>query len=687
MPSESFFQELKRRRVYRVALGYGIAASAIVQVGGTVLPIFHAAEWIQQVFVVLLALGFPLALVLAWAFDITSQGIERTPHISGLPVSSWRQLWVLGIVGTLIAVLALSGYWFWHPWTNSARFGSSPGDGAIAEKSIAVLPFQNLTPDKENAFFADGVQDQILTNLAKVADLKVISHTSVEQYKVETGVVRNLREIGGQLGVTYVLEGSVQRQPNRLRVTTRLIDARTDSQIWADTYDRDVSDLFAIQSDIAQAIVNQLQAKISPEQKAQIEERPTRDIVAFELYLKAKQTIESYLNLEDVKGSLLQALQSLDEATRRDDTFVLAYCYAARAHSLLYFYDLDPAPAQVHLAETAVKTALRLRPDSAEAHLAAADYYFRCHRDYDRARQELEIARPGLPNSTPFFILAGYMSRRQNLWAEGERDFTTAVKLDPRNPNAYNLLSDTYVLERKFSEARKSFLRVLAVGPKTALLLIRGAVFEFAASSNSEPLRDALAQAPADLDVGGGQTPLRVWLALLDHNYSEAERVLAISPREDFQDVDFTFYYPKAWYQAMIARTKGDQAGATAAFQVVRHILEKRLEVKPEHARTLAVLAEVDAGLGQKDLAMREARHAVELMPISKDAYDGALVLGGLAQVYTWTNQPGPALELLQKLVNMPGYISYGYLKMYPIWDPLRGNPRFEALVTSMAPK
>jgi TolB-like protein/Tfp pilus assembly protein PilF len=688
MPMNSIFSELKRRRVYRVAIAYGICASALIQVGGTILPIFHAPEWSQQVFVALIVAGFPLALVLAWIFDITSEGIQRTPDAHGLRVYSGRQLWIVGLAGTFIAATVLAGYWFWHPWTAAAP--SRPADltaGAIQPKSIAVLPFQNLSSDKANAFFADGVQDQILTNLAKVADLKVISNTSVQQYKAETGVVRNLRQIGGQLGVTYVLEGSVQRAPDRLRVITRLIDARTDSQIWAETYDRDVSDLFAIQSDIAQAIVNQLQAKISPQQKAQIEERPTADIVAFELYLRSKQIIESYLNLEDVRGSLLQALQWLEEATRRDETFLLAYCYAARAHNLLYFYDLDPTPAQVLLAETAVKTALRLRPDSAEAHLAAADYYFRCHRDYDRARQELEIARPGLPNSTPFFILAGYMSRRQNRWAEGEDDFATASKLDPRNPNAYNLLSDTYVLERRFREARESYLRVLAAGPQTPLLLIRGAVIEFAASGDYKPLRDALAHAPPDMDVGGGQTPQRIWLALMDHNYTEAERVLAISPREDFQDVDFTFYYPKAWYEAMIARAKGDQAGASAAFQVVRAILEKRLVVKPEHARTLAVLAQVDAGLGRKDLAMREAQHAAELMPISKDAYDGALVLEGLVQVYTWTNQPGPALELLQRLVSMPGYISYGYLKMYPIWNPLRGDPRFEALVASMAPK
>ncbi len=675
----SIFAELKRRRVYRVALAYGVIASGLLQVGGTVLPIFRAPDWAQQIFVVLIAAGFPLALVLAWIFDFTPEGIQRTPQAHGSGRFGTRYLIGVTLAGCLVAGCAVAGY-YWHPWRNPTTTQSEVAGDAIPPKSIAVLPFENQSAEETNAFFADGVQDQVLTNLAKVGELKVISNTSVRQYKAVSGASRNLRQIGRQLGVAYVLEGSVQRQPHRLRVTTRLIDARIDSQVWAETYDRDAADLFAIQSEIAQAIVQQLQAKISPEQKAEIEERPTSDLVAFELYLRAKEIIETYLDLQDVRGSVMQALQWLDEATQRDPTFVLAYCYSARAHNLLYFYDLDSTPVQVRLAEAALQAALRLRPDSAEAHFAAADYYFRCHRDYVRARSELEIARPGLPNNTPLFILAGYMSRRQNRWAEGERDFQTAVQLDPRNPNAYNLLSDTYILERKFPEARQSYLRVLASGQSTPVLLIRGAQIQFAGFGHAEPLREALAKAPAGLDIGGGTTPLRVWQALIRHDYAEAQRLLAISPREEFQDVDFTFYYPKAWYEAIIARTKGNQETARAAYQKVRGILVKRLEVKPEHARTIAVLAQVDANLGKQELAVSEAQHAVDLMPVSKDAYDAPLVLEGQAQVYTWTNQPDRAIELLQKLVSMPGYISYGYLKNYPSWDPLRSDPRFQEI-------
>ena len=680
----SFFGELKRRKVYRVAFAYGIAASALIQIGGTILPIFNAPAWVQQVFVVLIASGFPFALMLGWIFDITAQGIQRTPYAKGLHVYSRRQLWLLTAAGTAIAALALSGYWFWHPWRNATAESAELTDNARSAKSIAVLPFENLSPDNAGAFFADGVQDQVLTNLAKVSDLRVISHTSVEQYRNVVG--RNVREIARQLGVAYVLEGTVQRAPSRVRVNTKLIDARTDTQVWAESYDRDVADLFVIQSDLAQAIVNQLQARLSPQQKAEIEETPTRDLAAFDLYLEAKRIVDTYLEAEDVGSSLLKAVRLLDEATERDPNFILAYCYTARAHNLLYFLDLDPTPKRNLLGEAAVENALRLRPNSAEAHLAKADHYFRCHRDYERAQDELAIARPGLPNSVPFFNLSGYINRRQGRWAEGERDFATAVKLDPRSPNAVTLLDDTFVLERRFPEARLVYDRAIAAGMREPITLIRRAALDFGETGDPTTLAAALAAAP-EVDVGGGETSWRVLLALIDHNYDEARQILAASPRKDFQDVDFTFYFPKAWYEGVIARTEGDKTKAIAAFTEARAVLESRLKSKPNDPRTLAVLAQIDANLGQKELALEEARKAVTLMPVSKDAYDGPLVLQGLAQVYTWTGDHDRAFDELQTLLGMPGYISYGYLKTDPAWEPLRGQARYSVMLETMSLK
>ena len=677
MKSGNFFAELKRRNVYKVAVAYIVAGWALAQGIAQVFPVFNVPNWVVRLIVVLTIIGFPFALIFAWAFEITPEGLKRTEEADAMPASArptsrtWIYIVVIGVV--------ISAGLFFLGYTAGNRSTSPQKD-----KSIAVLPFQSLSEDKNDAYFADGVQDQILTNLAKVSDLKVISHTSMRQYK--TGAERNLREIGRQLGVAYIVEGSVQRARDRLRINATLIDARTDAHIWAETYDRTAADLFAIQSDLAQSIVTQLKAKLSPKQKAEIEERPTQDLVAFELYLQAKAIIDSYVNATDVRAALLQALKSLDEAIQRDPNFVSAYCYAARANDLLYFFDLDPTPDRIFLADAAVKAALRLRPDSAEAHFALADYLFRCQRDYDRAQEELAIARPGLPNNTPFLILSGYINRRRNHFPEAERDFSTAFALDPRNPNAYNLLADTYVLQRRFPEAVRVYDNVLAAGEQIPIVRFRRASATFYGTCNSGPLREILAKTP-EMDVAGGQTPARALLAMIDGNYAEAERVLAASPRQDFQDIDFSFYYPKTWFEAMIARAKGDAARATAAFRECRAILEQRLIVKPEHARTIAVLAQVDAGLGQKELAIREAQHAIDLMPVSKDIYDGALVLEGLAQVYTWSGERDRAIDLVQKLVSMPSYINYGRLKLHPLWSPLRGDPRFEKIVNSLAPK
>ena len=677
MNPKNFFGELKRRNVYKVAVAYIVAAWALAQGIAQVFPVFDVPNWIIRLIVVLIIIGFPIALISAWAFEITPEGIKRTEEADAMPQSARpsNRTWIyIVVVGAAISL----SLFFLGRYTAGNRITS--GD----RKSIAVLPFASLSQDKNDAYFADGVQDQILTNLAKVSDLKVISHTSVRQYK--TGAERNMREIGQQLGVAYIMEGSVQRVRDRLRINAQLIDARTDTHIWAETYDRTAADLFAIQSELAQSIVTQLKAKLSPQQKAEIEERPTQDLDAFELYLQAKTIVDSYLNATDVRAAMLQALKSLDDAIKRDPNFVSAYCYAARANDLLFFFDLDPTPDRISLAEAAVNTALRLRPDSAEAHFAQADYYFRCLRDYDRAQEELAIARPGLPNSTPFFILSGYTNRRRNHFADAERDFSTAFALDPRNPNAYNLLADTYVLQRRFPEAVHVYDNVLAAGEDVPIVRFRRANCVLNGTGNTGPMRDILMKYP-EMEFAGSQTPVRSWMAMLDGNYAEAERVLVASPREDFQDVDLSFYFPKSWYQAMVARAKGDSARATAALRECREILAQRLIVKPEHARTIAVLAQVDAGLGEKDLAISEAQHAIDLMPITKDIYDGALVLEGLAQVYVWSGERDRAIELVQKLVTMPSYINYARLKLHPLWSPLRGDPRFEKIVNSLAPR
>src|SRR5262245_52242000 len=497
-----FFAELKRRNVYKVAVAYIVGGWALAQGVAQVLPVFSVPNWVIQALVLLIILGLPVALGLAWAFELTPEGLKRTEDVDEAAAARRKKRgWIYVVIAGAVVSIGLFSL---------GRYTAAPTQTAAVDnsvKSIAVLPFENLSDDKQNTYFADGVQDQILTNLARVADLRVISHTTVRQYM--SGEPRNLREIGRQLGVSHDLHGSVQRAGDRLRIAAQLIDARTDSQIWAETYDRTAADLFSIQSELAESIVAQLQAKLSPEQKADIEARPTQDLVAFELYLRAKQIVDSYLIANDVRAALLSALQSLDQAIKRDPDFVSAYCYIARANDLLYFFDLDPTPDRILLAEAAVKAAVRLRPDSAEAHFAMADFLFRCHRDYEGALKELALARPGLPNDTAFFILSGYINRRRNNWAQAEQDFSTAVALDPRNPNAYNLLADTYNLQRRHLLAAQVYDRVLAAGERTPIVFYRRASAIFNRSGDSTELRRVLSENP-DMDISGGQTPYRV---------------------------------------------------------------------------------------------------------------------------------------------------------------------------------
>ena len=390
MNSRNFFAELKRRNVYKVAVAYVVAGWALTQGIAQVFPVFDVPNWVVRLIVFLIVIGFPIALIFAWAFEITPEGLKRAEDADAMPRSArpTKRTWIYIVV--IGAVVSLSLF-FLGRYTAGNRI-TSPDNN----KSIAVLPFDSLSEDKNDAYFADGVQDQILTNLAKVSDLKVISQTSARQYK--PGAERNVREIGQQLGVAYIVEGSVQRSRDRLRINATLIDARTDTHLWAETYDRTAADLFAIQSELAQSIVTQLKATLSPQQKAEIEERPTHDLVAFELYIQAKAIIDSYINATDVRVALLQALKSLDEAIKRDPNFVSAYCYAARANDLLFFFDLDPTPNRISLADAAVKAALRLRPDSAEAHFARGRLLFpvparlrsRPGRTRDRAARSAE---------------------------------------------------------------------------------------------------------------------------------------------------------------------------------------------------------------------------------------------------------------------------------------------------------
>jgi TolB-like protein/Flp pilus assembly protein TadD len=681
---KTFVQELKNRRVYRVAIAYLVGGSAVVQVAGTILPTFHAPEWVQQVFVALVAVCFPIALVLAWIFDLRGGTLEKAPPTPGsTSLTHKRQLWTLIGVGSFVAAAGLAGYWFWHPWQTEARKERSSA-AAIFEKSIAVLPFENLSDDKDAGYFTEGVQDEILMHLSRVADLKVISRTSVKQYK--SGVARNLRAIANELGVAHIVEGTVQRSKGRVRINAQLIDARTDAHLWGERYDRELADVFAIQTEVAEKIVSQLKARLSPDEKAAIEERPTHDLTAYDRYLQAKTLIDAISFSARAKENLEEAARLLQEAVERDPAFLMAHYQLARAHDQIYFLGIDHTPARLALADAAVKTTLRLRPGAGEPHLALAQHLYWGFRDYDRARQELAIARRLLPNEPLVLVLAGYIDRRQGRWEQSIQEMEHALELDPRNLFILQQISFSYATLRRYADMAATLDRVLIMAPKDTNTRIQRAAVDLDWRADSRPLRAAFEEIMAE-NPGTGATLIGQWmlLTLCERDNAAARKVLAAISPEGSEELGVR--YPKAWYEGVITRALGDNEAARAAFTIARAEVEKTVREQPEYAPALSLLGMIDAGLGRKEDAIQEGRRAVELLPLSKDAMVGAALMENLALIYAWTGEKEAASDQLATLTSIPYDLSYGRLRLHPSWDPLRGDPRFEKIVASLAPR
>jgi serine/threonine-protein kinase len=554
----------------------------------------------------------------------------------------------------------------------------------VPEKSIAVLPFENLSDDKQNSYFTDGVQDEILADLAKVADLKVISRTSVMLYK--SGNPRNLREIGQQLGVAHVLEGSVQRSANRVRVTAQLIDARSDAHLWAQTYDRDLADVFAIQSEIAKTIADQLQARLSPTEKAAIERPPTTDLAAFDLYVRATALIDAVgPGSQTTKENLLQAVNLLDQAIGRDPGFLLAYCKLAGAHDFLYLLGLDHTPSRLTLADAAVKNALRLGPDSGDAHLARAQHLY-SSLDYDGARAEIGVAHRTLPNSPRIFELSGYIDRRQGRWEESTRNLERAMQLDPRNLFLLNQTAFSYQFQRRYSQMAAAFDHALALKPNDTDTRLARARVDMDWKADTRPWH-ALVETMLKDNPGSAESIARSWLylAFCEHDSVAAARAIAVSGREIVGPDAVQF--SRAFYGGLVARMKSDVAAAHAAFTEARAAQEQIVQAQPDYGPALCVLGLIDAGLARNEDALREGRRAIELLPVTKDSINGAHMIEFFAIIAAWVGEKDLACEQLAIATRLPGSPSYGQLKLHPYWDPLRGDPRFEKIVASLAPK
>ncbi len=567
------------------------------------------------------------------------------------------------------------------PLRNDPRFQELAAETAqLPEKSIAVLPFENLSKDEENGFFAGGMQDEILTDLAKIADLKVISRTSVMKYKSD--LERNLREVAKTLGVSHVVEGSVQRAGERVRVNVQLIDARNDAHLWAEHYDRDVGDVFAIQSEISQQIAGQLHAKLSASEKGAIAERPTTDLVAYAYYAKAKE-IDFWGDWEGAEKSLNRKVELLEKATQRDPNFALAYC--ALAKTQIDFFNVTDDHKHFDLAKNAAETAVRLRPDLGETHLSLARYYFEAGgltNDYDRAREELTLIRRKLPNNSEALWIEGMIDRHQNRWDAALTNLQKASELDPHNGDVALWREQTYFEMRRYSECEQLIKKDAANGtsenPWNQKLL---ADLKLA---QGEPVaaQSLLQQVPLDFSPAAYIWDTRLKAALYLRDYDAVNRVIAATPAKFVSDV-FDGQPPQSWADGQIARAHGDKGKALAVFAAARKNVDATWGNKLKDAAYFALLARLDAGLERKEEAIREALGAVEIQPIAKDLVNGPTWVANLALVYAWTGERDRALEQLEIVATIPNGPTYGDLLLNPCWDDLRGDPRFEKIVAA----
>ncbi|PYL07906.1 MAG: hypothetical protein DME33_08990 [Verrucomicrobia bacterium] len=682
MNPKGFFGELRRRNVYKVAVAYAVVAWLLIQIATQVFPFFEIPNWAVRLVVLLLIIGFPVALVLAWAFEITPEGIKRTEDVDHSQPTTHRTGRTLDflIIAVLLVIIAVFAY---------QRFGlsqkTSVSVSAIPEKSIAVLPFENRSRDPDNAYFADGIQDEILTRLAKIADLKVISRTSTQHYK---STPENLPEIARQLGVAHIVEGGVQKSGDSVRVNVQLIKAANDSHLWADTFDRKLTDIFSVESEVAKAIADQLRAKLTGQEEQVIAAKPTDNPEAYEAYLRGLAYSLKPLNT----ANLLGAQKYLREAGRLDPKFALSWALLSYVEGRGYITALlQPTVALREEARQAAETALTLQPDLGEAVVAKGSYHYSCLKDYDTAVRYFEQARHFLPNSSRIPELLGYVARRRGQWDRSESFFNEAERLDPRNVYLLSQHALSYISLRRFPEALRKLDQFLDITPDDVDILANKAAIAQAegdlprASALLAPLRPT-----ADLTQA---LETQVYQAILERRPAQIiprlKEILATpDPALGYFNGELRFWL--GWAQEVA----GDHTGAQETWQQARSELESFLKEQPENFQLIGDLALTNVALGDKAAALALAERAMAAVPIEKDASAGTRPIEILARVAAQMGEPGRAIVTLQKLLSIPGQgalaenvpLTPALLRLDPMFDPLRNDPRFQKLAASPAP-
>jgi TolB-like protein/Tfp pilus assembly protein PilF len=664
-----FFEELKRRKVYRVAIAYVVGSWALAQGLAQVLPVFDIPNSAIRGVIALLLVGFPVALVLAWMFDITPTGIQRTSAADSHPAPKSRRRRNVILLAAGGATISIAAGLFLLPRAVAHK----------VDKSIAVLPFENLSDDQENAYFADGIQDDVLTNLSKIGDLKVISRTSVMQYR---GRPTNVREIGKTLGVSNILEGSVRRSGNRVRVNVQLIDANTDEHLWANDYDRDVTDVFAIQSDLAQSIAQALQARLSAGEKSQMTRKPTDNGEAYLAFVQAHDLSCAYEDLAKLK----QSEQLYQRAIELDPSFALALARYSQLESWMVRTH-EGTRDRRDKARSLAEQALKLQPDLPEAHLALGFSYYYGDNDYDAALKEFEAAQRGLPNESEVYLAIGAIQRRQGKWAESTANLEKAASLNPKDTWPLQNLAFNYQMLRNFDAANKTVDRGLQIDPQAMGLWetkIKLAIAEKGDFGVYEQAVEKLKSVPVSEEERLKIVDNEANLLLFQRKYQQLLQLGQRFPDEAFAAVPGSLAM-KYFAIGLAQKGLGDDVAARAGFTKAKDILEEQVKQKPEDSDLRVQLAKLLAWLGEKDAAIAEAQRAMDLRPESKDAFEGPQITEQVAQVYTIIGDNARAIELLDGLLTRPSEVTLQSLKLNPAWDPIRNDPAFQALFTKYA--
>ena len=684
MKSGNFFAELKRRNVYKVAVAYAVVGWLLVQVATQVFPFFEIPNWGIRLVVLIIAIGFPIALFIAWAFELTPEGIKSTEDADATAKQSRGRAWIyVAVVGAVMSIALFVLGRYTASRSGSAETGRPAAAQSVPAKSIAILPFENLSDDKANAYFAEGVKDEILTKLAAVRDLKVISRTSTAKYQSKPD---NLKAVAQELGVSTILEGAVQRAGDKVRVNVQLIDAAADTHLWAKSYDRDFKDVLGVQSAIAEEIAQALKANLSPSESNVLAAVRTQNTEAYDLFLRAQYEFHQAQSTL-VTGAFDRADAFYQQALTRDPNF--AEAAAGLAHSRLnrHWFVSPLSPRELEEVKSIIDHALAVAPNSPEAHVARGVFFYWAHRQYDNALAEFNRALELQPNNALAQQFLGWVYRRRGEWERSIADAQRAQELDPRDPSIPSSLGGIYAALRLWNDAERVELRTLTLDPYNTVAATLLATVRLNSTGDINSARHAFDGFPPDIRLNsltyqGDVTAIvgmRAYVEVFARRFNDAfqafEKQMANSSLTHLQQLAG---------RAALRVLAGDVEAAKSAGEEARPLLEARVKERPDDTFAMTQLAWVYLALGRNADALRVAQKAAELMPIEKDTLSGAYFQTGLAQIEARAGAPEEAVKRLRHLLSIPAGqpISIARLKIDPVWDPIRDRPDFQQLLS-----